>query len=744
MNRLIGSLLVLLFSAACVARADTQPWRALTDMELDVAAGSVLDFSALNEPGPAGQYGWARVLDGGHIGFERKSAPQRFLCASLAFSPISGGMPDKASADRLVVQLKRTGYNAVRLHYVDAMLMSGRVRDFDFDPEQFDRFHYLLARLKEAGLYWVVDVVTSDNGAYGNVMPNRWVKKHQLKSGIYFDEQQQAHWRRLASEILGRRNPYTGVSIAADPATLGVILVNEGSLAYLSTISGKGYPPELAARFSDWLAARYPDERSFASKWAGARQGEEAPKRRNVAVPREVRAKDARGEDFMRFVSEMEQDTVRWMSDHVRSLGYRGLITSLDNWSFHQTDVSRSALSWVDMHAYHALPTAFASPGSRIDQSSVVAGAAKYVRELTNSRQWGKPFSVTEYGQPFWDQWRRESAAVVPAYAGLQGWDLICLFAENPIQFDYRPSPYARRNAIYPFGIGADPILRVGERLSALLFRRGDVATANGHVSVQMSADQVFASSAGWSQMPEAISRTALVTGYGIQFPGSPVLSGGSKAVNFTLGGGDAGIAARIANVANRAGLGAGDRFATLKGAGILGPENRTDPARGIFQSDTGEILLNAERAEFAVATARTAVTTFRSAPATAGPLAVPEASGPALVAVSSTDGLPIKESRRLLLFALTDAVNSGMSFEDDERTKLTSLGGFPPKVLTLRASIRIDGVRGGAFRAYPLSLSGQRRTEIPVRRTSTGLEMALDTGALADGPALMFEIVQD
>ena len=101
-------------------------WMPLTDGELSVIPGSALDFSKLVEAGPAGKHGWAKVLEDGHIGFEQRSAPQRFLMASAVFSKLNGGLPDKAGSERLAQELKRTGYNMVRLHFVDAHLMTGR------------------------------------------------------------------------------------------------------------------------------------------------------------------------------------------------------------------------------------------------------------------------------------------------------------------------------------------------------------------------------------------------------------------------------------------------------------------------------------------------------------------------------------------------------------------------------------------------------------------------------------------
>ncbi|MDN5936426.1 MAG: beta-galactosidase, partial [Nitrosospira sp.] len=391
------------------------------------------------------------MLPDGHIGFENKRLPQRFLSASFAFSGSSGGIPDKAEAVRIVAQLRRMGYSAARLHFIDAWLMTGQSKDFDFNQVQLDRLHYLLAQLKANGIYWVIDLLDSDNGAYGGVYPHRWVKKHNLRLDFYTDEDKRNHWLRLVKDIFASRNPYTETSTLQDPALLGVILINEGGIAELSYRSGPGgfakpYSEKFKPLFLAWLKTRYGNDAALKSAWQGELQRGESLDT-DVALPKALRGNDARTRDFMRFVVDLEQDRLQWMVTQVRSLGYKGLATAFNNWGFFQSDLSRSAAGWVDMHTYHAHPSSFVNKGSKIPQTSAIENAARFVRELTNARQWGKPFSVTEYGQPFWNSWRRESVALIPAYAALQKWDLICQFSENSVQLNYLPSPYSRKNA---------------------------------------------------------------------------------------------------------------------------------------------------------------------------------------------------------------------------------------------------------------------------------------------------------
>jgi hypothetical protein len=721
--------------------ARIEAWLPIRERALAVAPGSALDFSTLVEAGRAGQFGWAQALPDAHIGFEKRPAAQRFLAASLVFSAGNGKVPDHAGADTLVEQLRRTGYNLVRLHFVDATLMSGRNKDFDFDPEQLDRLHYLLAALAQSGIYWWADGLTSDNAAWGDVQPHRWVKKYQAKLEVLSSEAGFQHWAGLVQRLWGTRNPYTGKAPLDDPAMLGMILVNEGSLAYMATISGGRYPEVLEPLFRDWLRVRYGNDAALRAAWGADWQQSDALAKR-VELPAAVRGRGMRDTDFARFVVDLERNTYQRMAAQVRALGFGGLTTAFDNWGFVNADITRAALPWVDMHSYHALPSNHGQVGSRIAQTSVHNDVARYVRELTSARQWGKPFTVSEYGQPFWNRYRHESAVLVPALAALQGWDAICQFAETPFQLDYGTSPFTRLQAIYPYGVGTDPIARAGERLAALLFLRGDVAAARGRIRLHLDADRALARSGGWEQVPEGLSRLGLVTGIGLDFgpmPAKPVA--GELAIDLT--GARPAWWSQLESGLVKAGvdsLAAG--VAPLREAGIIGADNRTQPSARLYQSDTGQLTVDSGIGLITLATPRTAVLVLRAgASAAAGPLSVRATSAPALVAVAALDEQPIASSRRLLLWVLTDAINSGMSFEDAERTTIRTLGNLPPMLQPLAASIRLEHGSAARLRAWPLSLAGERGAPLKLEQDGGAALLKLDTAALPDGPALYFEL---
>lgn len=715
-------------------------WPALMDRSLEVARGSALDFSGWQDASPAGAQGWAQIGVDGHLRFARDTRPHRFLCASIVPSPPNGGLPDKAEADRWVQQLARTGYNLVRLHYVDATLMTGRKGDFDYDPVALDRLHYLMASLKAAGIYWIVDGLTSDNGAFGNVQPHRWVNRYNLKERLYYDPAALEHWKRLVTSLWGRVNPYTGLAPLNDPAMLGMVLVNEGGLAFVATLAGH-YPKELNRPFGAWLASRYPNDAALREAW-----GSEMSARDRVGVSAEVpdaiRGKDKRSQDFAAFVADRETALYRAMEAHVRSRGFKGLVTSYDNWNFYHEDTVRGALQWVDMHAYQSLPSRYADPGSRLPQTSIFDDTGRYGRVLANARHWGKPFTVTEYGQPFWNQWRFESTAWIPALAAFQGWDAICQFAELPVLLQYDDAGPPRRQAMYPFGVGGDPVARGGERLAALLFLRGDVAPSRVRVRLGLDPAKVFADDKVWGQVPEDLSRLALVGGTGLDESENQAALLSNQDIFFPLNAQPGGWLEKLGNEALKRGVLFGkDPVARLKSSGLLLDSNRTDLSEGLFETDTGQMVFDAPRKKLSIVTARTVAFTQRSGSASGGCVELSGLSSPATVAVGALDDKTIGQSHRLLVWVLTDALNTGMAFADLERTTLKTLGRFPPRIRAVTGQLSIRHDDAGTLKVWAIDQAGRRVAAIPARVQNGFLQFAIDNVIPGYGPVTYFEV---
>jgi hypothetical protein len=610
--------------------------------------------------------------------------------------------------------------------------MQGRTRDFDFDPVQLDRFHYFLAALKKEGIGWMLDGLSSPNGAYGDVGGNRWAKKRNLKAGIYHDPSQQAHWKELVSRILGARNKYTDVRIIDDPALFGIILVNEGGLNHIINLDAS---PEMDRMFEQWLIRRYGSIAAAGHGW-----GLHGLKGESTTLPRKIWTANPRVIDAQRFYYEVQQVAFQWMGKHIRDLGYEGPITAFDNWPNLQDQATRAHLPWVDMHSYHDQPLQFVRPGSRIEQSSSIEGGLEYVRLIASARYWGKPFTVTEYEHPFWNRWRFESGLAVGAYAAFQNWDLICRHGSGPIELAYGSVKNSRRKAIHPFSIGMDPVARASETLTALLYLRGDVRPSRQRVGIRLSEDYVFDRRGGIGRLPADLTKLSLITGLGL------VWSDRKPQIALDAVIEPSGKLPTVANkLAEKVGLGSeqslAETLAGLRSRGLLAG-NKSD-GKSLFVSDTGEIVLDTSARVLKVITPRTEAVAFAATPGRLDALTVKKSSGPALVAASSMDGASLDKSGRILLILASDAQNSGMKFADAEERELVQLGGLPVLMRNVSVDLQLRHVDPARLVLYALRLNGERAEKLPLKYGSeNSVFIVLDTMAVKHGPTTFFELV--
>ena len=706
MRALLLAGLALLMAGGGPAQAQaTGRWVPVRETALEIAPGSPLDFSALL-PNPP-------------IGPESALGNTRMLCASLAWSPASGGFPPHDEADRYARQLAMRGYNLARLHFVDASLMFDRGRDFDFDPETLDRVHYLLAALKRNGIRWMIDAMTSSRGAYGG-HDDRWdPAAANLKLALHFDDAAFAHWKRFQQEFLARVNPYTGKATLDDEALALIILANENGIEFDGVVRDRpgrpAYDPLLAAPFNRWLAARYGSTRALADAWgdlAGGERLEDA----TVRLPHNRYHDSARMRDLQEFFVDVEKASAARMTGALRDLGYRGPVSTYNNWPSVQASLSRAGLDVVTANTYHDWVSGY-EPGSGLTHESALAGDAAYIRATAAARWLGRPFLVSEWDHLFWNRHRYEAGLMMPAYAALQGWDGLCRHGHGPIVLRYG-EPYAHKQAMLPYAIALDPIARAGETLAALLFRRGDVAEAGLLVpfAVRGAADLGPDMQA---QEPDLLTRFALLGRIG--------LAGEAEAKTM----GDAFVPQPRA---------AADAMAildNLRKSGALPATNRTAPERGIYESATGEIVLDSGRGQFRVvapATEGAAWSAF-AAPLDLGLVSIRKADVDGMLALSALEkGATLRDGRRFLVVFATDARNTAMRFRDRQEKVIEDFGRLP--VLLRAGTVEIGLAREGRWRLSPVGLDGH--VHRPVARGEGKVEFRLANDA-PSGPTTFF-----
>ena len=702
--------------------ASGEEWLPVTENNLEISAGSPLDFSGFLPNTPIEEKN--RLIANADGRFARADKPDqamRLQCAAIAWGPPSSGAVDHAFIDRYVRQLRLHGYNIARFHFVDADLMLGQPRDFGFRAEALDRMRYLMAALKREGIYWIIDGLTSESGALGGKDTDRWGTEGNLKRRAYMDDTAFEHWLRFQKEVYATVNPYTGLAPLHDPALALIIPFNENGIEFTSfvhepndgTTFWSGYRPA----FNTFLKTRYANTRALSRAWGGLASGENL-EQQTIHLPESRSGGGERLRDFQAFLVERERMLAQRMEQALRQLGYRGLVAPYNNWFTVQTALSRQNQKAVVANTYHDWIGTL-DPGTEIKHTSSISDTASYIGEIAAGRWLGRPFLVTEYEHLFWNRYRYEAGIVMPTYAALQGWDGICRHGQGPLTLAFdEAAPFRQR--IVPYTFAADPVARAGETLASLLFRRGDVATAAFNVPFMMQGETSLGNSLEFRE-PARLKPLALIGGIGLATRELAWPQNLQKSVSIDYRN------VSLDNVLQR-----------LKAAELLPEDNATDPTQGLFESATGQVVLDRNKQRMQVVTPETEAIAFAELKEhlTLSELSLGNAEERGLFAVSAIDGKELKDSEKLLIIFASDARNSDMRFRDKAEKIIEDWGRLPVTLLRNRVDVNLAG-NTVSWALSPIGLDGKIHEKIAAG--SGPIAFRLDNGAGKTGPTTFF-----
>lgn len=697
-------------------------WLPVREISLEVQPGSPIDFSGMLPNSPIDEAGRIVINATGKLAkVENRQAPLRFLCASLAWSPASGGFPDHETADRYAAQLKMHGYNIARFHYVDAALMEGRSTDFDFNPDVLDRIHYLLAALKRNGIYWIMDGLSSSRGAYGS-FSDRWEVKGDLKLGAQIDDSDFNHWLEFQKRFLAKVNPYTGMAPVRDPALVAIVPFNEDGLEFDSMmqegVRGAAFSERLTPLFNEWLSRKYETSEALVQKWGWwVTRGNLND--RFIALPTNRYERSERMRDLQSFFIEVEEGATHKMTQALRELGFRGVILPYNNWPTIQTGVTRSIQEAVAMNTYQDWVDSY-SPGTSIQGKSSLEDGLLYLRTIAAARWFDRPFFVTEYDHLFWNPYRYEAGLAAPGFAALQDWDVLCRHAHGPIILSYGED-FAHKKQMLPYAIALDPVARAGETLAALVFRRGDMKSSS--LRIPFLADGQAHLPDGINDMePEMLTRLALLGPIGLQsqldhdqtnVAVPPMRDGQTPAVIVSQ----------------------------LKQRGELDTSHLADLDAGNIISQTGELELHAPDKKLALRSPMTEALAFNGIDADVdlGFVTLQSADGRGLFAMSSLDGMPLEHSKRMLVILASDAHNTDMRFRGTDERVIDDFGRLPVRIRKIQIGIRFH--TDSAFRISPVGLDGRVYNPIIAAK---GQNAVMLTNDVPSGPTTYFLMERD
>ena len=268
-------LVGLAASVACAAPDDgRQGWFpfVIPDLADEQTAGTPIDLSFLNAE-PAGTHGHLRP-DGERIVDGRGREVRLFGSNICDHHP----MPPKAQAPRMARRLRELGINFIRLHYFDFAKAPAGILNADMqtlNPEKLDQFDWLIAQLKENGIY--VDINLHVCRPY----PGQPKEVHRFGKGIDFIyEPYIASQQQYARELIGHVNPYTGLSYAKDPVVAVIELNNENTvfqLAYALAGLPEPFRGAVTRKWNAWLAKTYGGSEAVRAAWNASAQAEKGP-----------------------------------------------------------------------------------------------------------------------------------------------------------------------------------------------------------------------------------------------------------------------------------------------------------------------------------------------------------------------------------------------------------------------------------------------------------------------------------
>ncbi len=623
------------------------------------------------------------------------------------------------------------GYNMIRPHFLDMGLMLKSEKDLEFNLKVLDNFDYLVFQCKKYGIYMMFDAMTSWIGYQaGDMWSVQW-RNHanSYKWRINFEQKVKDNWSQGVEKLLTHVNPYTQTRLVDDPILGIAIAYNEQEFGFMRTVQ----EPVVGPHWRKFLKDKYGTIEALRQAW-GVKDAHPATFD-EIPVWDATRYGGVNGNDAAIFVCQLESDLMRWYISEFRRIGFQGPVTGFNCGKSTDHCMRRLDADFVASNSYHAHPSAWTSKDSVVAQKSSLESGISYFRGFPACRAPGKPFAISEHNICFWNQYRYEQGFASGAYSALQDFSAITAHAEavNIEQGDF-----------VPFQLARDPVMRANEFLTFFLFVRGDVKTARPLTRIQVREEEIYSPNGPKGGMPAEQSLLSLVGGLSLEcIPrgGTPMPLRPNETA-YHLGGtakvivGDA-----VMDTQHDAAASAEAAIRELKRRGILPKDNRSD-GKYIFESETGELLMDTKKLTLEVNTPR-----LQGICAPAGTVAsfpafrVEKMSLKGNLAVVSIDGdTPIPQAKRLVLVYSTNALREGMAFMTDDMTTLVTMGGKTTLVQCGQFQVALKHDTPERLNLYPLDFAGKRLKQIaPVIAEDGWARFAVDMAK--DGQAFFYEI---
>ncbi|MBC2602800.1 sugar-binding protein [Puniceicoccus vermicola] len=488
------------------------------------AKGSVADADSwLNDGKPAGAHGALLTNENGNLEFE-DGTPVRFWGTTLAYG---ASFPENDKQIEVIADsIAANGYNVVRFHHNDhiwtsvSFLKSGSV--FELDPERIAIIDKLMKAFIDRGIYIYLDLI-DQRGWTEEIGIEDWeelAKKDNYGwKGVFPMPVMVEAWKRATSELINHVNPYTGKSLAEDPAVICIEIINENGPFWDWAFKT---PPSVQewfdAAWNAWLLERYGDRENLAEVWTDASGtsglfDNEDPAKGNVYRPqlqvlnnwkRSYRSKArgaARYNDLIAFYREISTEFYLEASEYLRESGFEGQIIGSHELRGPQNQLAEiEGTNSISVHLYGGDQIAFsARPGnSGITVDGVDVSTKNWFTNMAR---------INVDGYPGWNnEWtagglayRADAHLAIAAMMGFQGIDGSVHFTWSQLWGGERmPNKDITYNWIEwrkkfhkSFTTLHDSPSMAIHRIAAAIMRRSDIPPARYTAQIAHSAEDV-------------------------------------------------------------------------------------------------------------------------------------------------------------------------------------------------------------------------------------------------------------
>ncbi|MDD4108677.1 MAG: cellulase family glycosylhydrolase [Prolixibacteraceae bacterium] len=442
----------------------TLPW---DDMPVD------LSFLYESEK-PAGKHGFLNVEKDRFIFEDGTTA--RFWGTNFNSAQI---FPPHDHSEKVAKRLAKTGVNIVRFHQMDAewstpnifQLTKGQnIADTQsFDPESMDRLDYLIYCLKREGIYVYMDLLTYRRFKTGDGVAEADKLRDAAKPYTTFNRRLIELQKKFNYDLWTHFNPYTKLAYKDDPAIVLVEITNENDL-WSQEATLEPYRSELEELYRKWAADK------------------------KIKLPEGKITFDKKDLNVQNFFIDATIDYYREMTAHMRETGVKIPVAGT-NWTRNVAHLSAQMnCDFIDTHTYTSGNGGWRNGEGKFGNEPNMYSTNNLLPAIAFYKVQDKPLFISEWDNPWPNEWRAESSIMLASVGSFQGWGGFAIHTyrysqDEDVDMIGKPITSGSIAGVYyrggVFDTFNDPAKYGLFYHAALIMRRGDVRPAEKKVSIK-------------------------------------------------------------------------------------------------------------------------------------------------------------------------------------------------------------------------------------------------------------------